>query len=93
LHKRHILHPKQDQIHPIGFASQAGGAASGWRFFQPFEGGTAFVATQGLGWALFSLSLLAIMWLVTQVAAGVAYCLRCWVVATGGVMFAAQLVR
>ena len=30
-----------------------------WRFFQPWRGGVAFVAAQGLGWALYSISLVA----------------------------------
>lgn len=51
-----------------------------------------FVATQGLGWALFSASLVSLLWLIMQVAAGMAYCIRCWALATSSVMFAAQLV-
>jgi hypothetical protein len=30
-----------------------------WRFFQPWRGGVAFVACQGLGWALYSVSIVA----------------------------------
>lgn len=45
-----------------------------------------------MGWALFSISLVCLCWLVVQVVAGVAYCIRCWAVITGSVMFCAQLV-
>ncbi|KAL3152102.1 hypothetical protein ABBQ32_001207 [Trebouxia sp. C0010 RCD-2024] len=62
-----------------------------WRFFQPFRGGAFFVATQAMGWALFSISLVCLCWLLVQVVAGVAYCIRCWALITGSVMFCAQL--
>ena len=52
----------------------------------------AFVATQALGWVLFSVSLIGLSWLIMQVAAGVAYCIRCWAIGVGSIMFAAQLV-
>jgi hypothetical protein len=69
----------------------------GWHFFQPFQGGTAFVATQGAGWALFAASLVLLLWLLLHVAAGVAASLvaglRYWILATGFTMFAAQMVR
>jgi hypothetical protein len=57
------------------------------------RGGKAFVATQALGWALFSVALACLFWLGAQVAAGMAYCIRCWVFATSSLMFFAQLVR
>lgn len=57
-----------------------------------YRGGAWFVATQGLGWGLFSISLVCLCWLILQVVAGVAYCIRCWAIATGSVMFFAQLV-
>jgi hypothetical protein len=46
-----------------------------WRFFQPWRGGVAFVAAQGLGWALYSISLVAFgaaFWCACQCACGVA---------------------
>jgi hypothetical protein len=52
-----------------------------------------FAATQALGWALFSYSLLNLVYLIVAAAKGVAYCLRCWLFATGSVMLASQLVR
>ena len=51
-----------------------------------------FAATQALGWALFSGSLLCLIYLVTTAARGMAYCIRCWIFATGSVMLASQLV-
>ena len=33
-----------------------------WRFFQPFEGGKVFVATQATGWVLMSTALVIIFW-------------------------------
>ncbi len=72
-------------------------ATTRWQFFQPFQGGTAFVATQGAGWALFAASLVSLVWLVLHVAAGMAAGLvagiRYWILATGFTMFAAQMVR
>lgn len=56
------------------------------------RGGAWFVATQAMGWALFSISLVCLCWLLLQVVAGVAYCIRCWALITGSVMFCAQLV-
>ena len=56
------------------------------------RGGAWFVATQAMGWALFSISLVCLCWLLVQVVAGVAYCIRCWALITGTVMFCAQLV-
>ena len=50
------------------------------------------MATQAMGWALFSVSLVCLCWLLVQVVAGVAYCIRCWALITGSVMFCAQLV-
>ena len=57
------------------------------------RGGAAFVATQALGWALSSASLVLLALAVARIAAGVAYCIRCWAAVTGTLMLAAQLVR
>ncbi|CAK0784954.1 hypothetical protein CVIRNUC_008159 [Coccomyxa viridis] len=62
-----------------------------WRFFQPFQGGVVFAATQALGWGLFSGALLCLTVLVISAARGMAYCIRCWIFATGSVMLASQL--
>ena len=57
------------------------------------RGGVVFAATQALGWALFSSSLVCLIHLTVQAARGMAYCIRCWVYATGSVMLASQIVR
>ncbi|MEW5310901.1 MAG: hypothetical protein WDW38_002655 [Sanguina aurantia] len=64
--------------------------SSRWQFFQPFSGGTAFVATQAIGWALFAVTLVVLIALAKQLIAGVGYCLRCWAVATGVLMCVTQ---
>ena len=51
------------------------------------------MATQALGWALSSASLVLLALAVARIAAGVAYCIRCWAAVTGTLMLAAQLVR
>ena len=56
------------------------------------SGGKAFVAVQGLGWVLFAASIASIIWLVIQVAAGVAYCVRCWALMTSSFFLSAELV-
>ena len=56
------------------------------------RGGAAFIATQALGWALFSSALTTLVWLIAQVAAGMAYCIRCWLLGTSLVMASAWLV-
>ena len=45
----------------------------GWRFFQPWRGGVAFVACQALGWALYSVSIAAFgvaFWLIGAALTG-----------------------
>ncbi|PRW56972.1 Diacylglycerol O-acyltransferase 1 [Chlorella sorokiniana] len=84
--------------HSEGSSSSKGGkggggsANGGWRFWQPFRGGTAFVLAQALGWALYSSVLVACLYLLVQAVAGVAYCVRCWAVAAGLVMFLSELL-
>ena len=50
------------------------------------------MATQALGWALFSAALTSLGWLVAQAAAEMAYCMRCWALGTCSIMGAAYLV-
>ena len=57
------------------------------------RGGVAFIATQGAGWALFSLAAASMIWTVIRLAQGMAYCVKCWAIMTWGTMFAAQLVE
>lgn len=66
---------------------------SAWRFFQPFRGGAWFVATQALGWALFSAGLTLMLYLIAQGAAGVMEGARRYTWTAGAIMVTAQLVR
>ena len=52
-----------------------------------------FIATQALGWLLFSSSVIFLIRLTLLGALGMAYCVRCWVFATGSAMVASQIVR
>ena len=50
------------------------------------------MAVQGLGWLLFATSIASIIWLIIQVAAGFAYCVRCWALMTSSFFLSAQMV-
>ncbi|WIA28105.1 hypothetical protein OEZ86_010685 [Tetradesmus obliquus] len=72
-----------------------GKAASGgddgmWQFFQPFSGGTAFVATQAVSWSMFAATVVLLAVMMQQLVAGVAYCFRCWAIGAGTLMVLAQ---
>ena len=56
------------------------------------RGGAAFVATQALGWALFSASCASLLWIIVQIALGFAYCLRSSLLITCAIMGGAYLV-
>lgn len=64
----------------------------GWQVWQPFKGGATFVATQALGWALYSAVLAGLLLSGAGVLRGAAYCVRSWALAAGSVMFAAEVV-
>ena len=68
------------------------GAKHTWRFFQPFVGGRVFIATQALGWSLFSLSLVFFIAVVREVVKGVAIAIRIWALVSGGTAVVTQLV-
>jgi hypothetical protein len=57
------------------------------------RGGAAFVATQALGWALFSSALTSLIWIVWEMVVGVASCVRSWAISTVCVMGGAYLVH
>lgn len=78
-----------------GFLRYGKTADSGtmWQFFQPFSGGTAFVATQAIGWSLFSTTIVLIVVMVQQLISGVAHCIRCWALGAGCLAVTAQAVR
>eukprot|EP00210_Caulerpa_lentillifera_P003438 g3281.t1 len=63
-----------------------------WKFFQPFVGGRIFIATQALGWSLFSLSLVFFIKVVQQIIKGVAFAIQLWALASGGAVVVTQLV-
>eukprot|EP00877_Chromochloris_zofingiensis_P005530 jgi/Chrzof1/14979/Cz09g23010.t1 len=75
-----------------GFLRYGKTADSGtmWQFFQPFSGGTAFVATQAIGWSLFSTTIVLIVVMVQQLISGVAHCIRCWALGAGCLAVTAQ---
>lgn len=76
----------------FGRAKDANQPANKWQFFQPFSGGSAFVATQALGWSLFSATIVSVAVLLKLLVEGIAYCTRCWAVGTGCLMVATQTV-
>lgn len=59
---------------------------SAWQFFQPFAGGTAFVATQAVGWSLFAATVVCLVVMAERLVAGVAHCARCWALGAGTLM-------
>lgn len=71
--------------------SRGNGGTARWRFFQPFVGGTAFVATQILGWVLFSAALVGFAYLAVQAAYGVVLSLKWYAMFTGATALAAQV--
>lgn len=67
--------------------------SSTWHFFQPFKGGGWFVATQALGWALYSAGLSLIIYLMAHGAAGIVHSVQRLTQTTGIIMVASHLVR
>lgn len=63
-----------------------------WQFWQPFVGGTTFIATQAVGWSMFAATIVCLAVLVASLVRGVASCIRCWALGAGCMMFATQLV-
>ncbi|RMZ55327.1 hypothetical protein APUTEX25_003465, partial [Auxenochlorella protothecoides] len=63
-----------------------------WDVKKPFRGGAWFVATQALGWALFSAGLTLMLYLIAQGAAGVMEGARRYTWTAGAIMVTAQLV-
>jgi len=63
-----------------------------WKFFQPFVGGRIFIASQALGWSLFSLSLVFLIAIVRQIIKGVAFAIQIWALMSGGTAVITQLV-
>ncbi|GMH39261.1 hypothetical protein BSKO_07159 [Bryopsis sp. KO-2023] len=67
-------------------------ADDGWRFFQPFEGGQVFVASQALGWTLFAMFIACVLKLMQELWKGVGVAMRWWALGTGGIIVVTQLV-
>ena len=78
--------------HGLGGFLRHGQSNASWRFFQPFVGGRMFIATQALGWSLFSLSLVFFLAVVWQIIKGMAIAIRIWALASGGTAVITQLV-
>ena len=66
-----------------------------WKFYQPFQGGFVFVASQATGWVLFSLALVALFWAIGVAlvnTAELAIKIQSWCVAAGMTALAAEIV-
>ncbi|KAF8072389.1 RCH2 [Scenedesmus sp. PABB004] len=74
----------------LRYGGAGGGGEGVWRFVQPFEGGTAFVTTQAISWSTFAATVVLLVALLQQLAAGVAACFRCWAIGAGALMLLAQ---
>lgn len=63
-----------------------------WKFFQPFKGGAAFVATQAAGWILFSVALLPLLWSIALAISSTAHWIHSLTVAAGMTALLAELL-
>ena len=65
---------------------------STWKFFQPFRGGTVFVATQAAGWLLYSAALALVLWGIGATTLGFMLSVQAYAVAAiGATGVAAQI--
>ncbi|KAL4543789.1 hypothetical protein Ndes2437B_g01601 [Nannochloris sp. 'desiccata'] len=55
-----------------------------WKFFQPFRGGTVFVATQAAGWLLYSVALALVLWGIGASTLGFMLGVQAYAVTIGG---------
>lgn len=62
------------------------GRASTWSFFQPFNGGAAFIAVQFLGWSLFTGEVVGLLHLALSVGRGLVVPKYAWTLAAGMVL-------
>jgi hypothetical protein len=62
-----------------------------WKFFQPFRGGTVFVATQAAGWLLYSAALALVLWGIGASTLGFMLGVQAYAVAVGATGVAAQI--
>lgn len=63
-----------------------------WKFYQPFKGGTFFVATQATGWCLFASALSLVLWGAVEATLGVMHRLNAYALAAGTSGIAAELI-
>jgi 2-acylglycerol O-acyltransferase 2 len=63
-----------------------------WKFFQPFKGGAAFVATQAAGWILFSVALLPLVWSMALAISSTAHWIHSMTIAAGITALLAELL-
>eukprot|EP00803_Ostreobium_quekettii_P005722 evm.model.scf_27.11 EVM.evm.TU.scf_27.11 scf_27:83458-88282(-) len=63
-----------------------------WQFFQPFAGGSVFVATQALGWTLFSITLLFVLKWMMELLMGIVRVAQWWALSTGLMLVITQMV-
>jgi hypothetical protein len=54
---------------------------------------THAAALQAVAWSMFAVTIVLVLALVKSTVAGVARCVRCWVLGTSALMMATQLVR
>lgn len=62
-----------------------------WKFFQPFRGGTVFVATQAAGWLLYSVALALVLWGIGASTLGFMLGVQAYAVTIGATGVAAQI--
>jgi diacylglycerol O-acyltransferase 2, plant len=78
-----------DNTTAVNKSQQQHGAA--WKFFQPFKGGTVFVATQAAGWLLYSAALALVLWGIGATTTGLVLGVQAYAVAIGATGVAAQI--
>lgn len=93
MHRRRwaAVHGSLSKTSP-GEEVQPGGPSS-WHFFQPFKGGSAFVATQAMGWILYSSAIALVLWSAMETLLGAAaYSIAIWPLAAGTSAALAEVV-
>lgn len=63
-----------------------------WKFFQPFQGGAVFVATQATGWILFTVALLPLLWSIPLAVSSTAHWIHSLTMAAGITALVGELV-
>lgn len=76
---------------PSSLTSQQKQHGATWKFFQPFRGGTVFVATQATGWLLYSAALALVLWGIGASTLGFMLGVQAYAVTVGATGVAAQI--